>query len=133
MSGGPASVPAYSCRFCILGTCCYEEMRNPGLHAELACPRLTELMREWDGFLDRAEAFSLSEEQAAAIWERRRHACLTSAQFCPLAPRLPTEAATVPNGAEHGCGRLYGNACLLAMPPCPGPCARYAESSCSLP
>ena len=77
---------------------------------------------DWDDFLDRAEAFDLSEAVAARIWSGRKHgrAGKDANCLCREAP-VPSEPEAV---AE--CRYRFHNACLLAMPLCGGRCERFA-------
>lgn len=114
-----------NCRFFLQGVCLWDELHNPGYDRARLCVRLASLSGEWDDFLDRAEAFGLTEEEACRIWERRRHPGLTRPDLCPV--------PFVSGGGDHAgaplldCTHLFNTACLLAMPGCPGVCGRYRE------
>lgn len=107
------------------GFCLWDEMHNPGHAEHRLCIRLTALSGEWDDFLDRAEAFRLTEQEASRIWERRKHPALTEPGVCPV--------PAVADGGEHAgaplldCPYLFHTACLLVMPDCPGVCGKYRE------
>lgn len=114
--------PAYRCRFYSYGVCLHEELVNPDLREEYRCRRLAVLVRDWDEFINRADAFGLSEEEAARIWEERFHRNLDSDAACPHMR---------PDFREGGdvlldCRSLYRNACLLLMPSCQGRCEHFA-------
>lgn len=104
------------------GACLYAEALNPGFDETLRCVRLVKLMEDWDVFLDRAEAFHLSEETAMRIWNGRQHAALESRALCPF-----TEPgfAGPDGGDELDCRHLFQGACQLVMPRCGGPCDRF--------
>lgn len=116
-----------TCLFYLRGACVRSEMQNPGYAPGLRCVRLVALGREWDAFADSAEAFALDEEEAARIWERRAHPALTDPRLCPM-PSVtggyPEPDGTVP---ILDCPRLFGTACLLAMPGCDGLCGLYRK------
>lgn len=119
------SIPFPSgCRYERQGFCLRAELLNPGLEAALRCVRLTELMRDWDGFLDRAERFGLPEEEAARIWNARHHNALKSRELCPHSRPAPVQAWG--GEAEFDCAYLFRSACLLAMPRCEGRCEYFA-------
>lgn len=116
------SLPAPGCRFYALGACCYQESVNPGLDPDHICLRLDLLMRDWDDFLDRAEIFGLSEEEAARIWNARQHKALLSAEVC--GQMRPAEQAARQQ-ALLDCAYLYSCVCLLRLPRCAGRCEHY--------
>ena len=119
------SAAGRNCRYYLRGACVYREARNPGHEPAFGCRRLAALGREWDSFLDSAEAFRLSEKEAARIWDARRHPALTDPRLCPV-PSVdggrPEPDGNVP---ILDCPHLLVTACLLAMPGCPGVCSLY--------
>lgn len=113
LHGGPSP---YACAHYVRGRCLRAEALNPGLNEEHLCPRLCQLMREWDDFLDRAEMFGLEEDVAMRIWEGRHH---TSLERCPHGPGSLVE------GDGMACDFLHQSLCLLRLPRCAARCAHY--------
>ena len=120
--------PGHACAFYIQGVCFYQEAARPGCNPAYRCVRLSQLLDRWDDFLDRAEAFGLSEETAARIWSARMEGFVLRCKDCPCAARFPAAAGAPPadaEGAVLGCPHLRQGACLLTMPGCEGVCAHY--------
>ena len=102
------------------GACClWPEYNNPGLSPEFHCARLERLMEDVDAFLDRAEAFGLSDAQAERLYRARREKRL-SRSACPL--QTHEETATATAGAIAGCGLFLQGLCLKRLPLCATPC-----------
>lgn len=118
------SGPAPACRHYRLGACLLAERRNPGLDRNQACLRLDRLMSDFDAFLDRAEAFGLSERDAARIWDGRRHKALEAPRLCPH-PN-PGGIGQSPGGGLD-CLYLFRLACLLRMARCTGRCEFFSK------
>lgn len=112
------SLPGEGCRHYRRGRCLIEEQRNPGLAAGNRCRILERLGRAFDDFLTRAENLSLSEDQAARLWEARFPAALAREGDCR--DYLPGDTQSFPD-----CRHADGDLCLLAFPVCSGRCARY--------
>ncbi len=138
----PIPFPGHYCRFFSVGRCLRAEMLNPGLDARLRCARLQALVLSWDAFLDRAEAFGLSEDATARIWNGRRHPALEARALCPAAeaagipqpgrkssPPAPAfsedSPEKPPSSGDPDCRYLRDGACLLAMPSCTGVCRDF--------
>lgn len=126
----PLLLPGHACRFYILGACFYPEAARPGYEPAYRCKHLVRLMERWDDFLDRAEAFGLSEETAGRIWNARSKGFFFSHKDCPAgraSPSLIRDDAPLTDGEEETscCTYLRQGACLLALPRCEGICARY--------
>ena len=104
-----------------------DEALNPGYTEAFRCVRLLYLSAEWDGFLDRAEAFELSEEEAARIWNTRRHPALASHAVCPCQREGGGEYSQIVDAEDAAldCLFLRLGACLLAMPRCRGVCPQF--------
>ena len=142
--------PGHACVFSIQGVCVHPQTALPG--PAHGCARLARLLERWDDFLDRAEAFGLSEETAARIWSARMNGFVLRRKECPAPARFPAAAGRPPFGAEGaapvdaegaapvdaegaapidaegaalGCPHLWRGACLLALPECRGVCAQY--------
>ena len=118
----------------MLGNCAYEEMIRPGLSSVSLCARLLGLMRSWDDFIDRADAFGLSEETAARLWDAREHGEITSSALCPPVPSWVAAQKGAEQESEDSeaksllsCHYLWGGICLLALPRCGGACANYCS------
>ena len=155
-------LPGHACAFYIRGVCVHPQAAKAGpahpgpAHSGTAhsgpahsgpahsgpahhCVRLAQLLERWDDFLDRAEAFGLSEETAARIWSARMNGFVLRRKECPSPARFPAAAAPPRyaegvEGAEDaedaegealGCPHLWQGACLLALPECRGVCAQY--------
>ena len=119
--------PGHACAFYIQGLCLYPEAARPGFDSAYRCVRLAQVLDGWDDFLDRAEAFGLSEETAARIWSARMDGFVLRRKDCPSPARFPAVAGASVDaeGAVLGCPHLWQGACLLALPGCEGVCARY--------
>lgn len=115
----------YDCLYYSQGACLYSEVLNPGRDEALRCVRLVQLMEEWDDFLDRAEAFNLSEEVASRIWNSRHHAALDLRKVCPVT--APVHIRQGLDSEELDCLHLFQGACRLAMPRCMGQCDRFVS------
>lgn len=120
--------PGHACLFYIQGVCVYPEAANLGRDPAWRCARLAQLLERWDDFLDRAEAFGLSEETAARIWSARMNGFVLRRRECPSPARFPAADGAPPvdaEGAVLGCPHLWRGACLLALPGCEGVCDQY--------
>jgi hypothetical protein len=113
-----AEVPG-PCRHRHRACCLWPEHRNPGLRPEFHCARLGRLMEDFDAFLDRAEAFGLSDAQAERLFRARREKPLFRSA-CPLQTCEETTTATA--GAVAGCEFFLQGLCLKRLPPCATPC-----------
>lgn len=123
-------LPGRACSFYILGVCFYPEAVRPGYDPAYRCGCLLRLTERWDDFLDRAEAFGLSEETAGRIWNARANTFLYSRKDCPSARMpLPLEnddaSSFDEEGEVLGCPHLRQGACLLTLPRCEGICMHY--------
>lgn len=111
-----------NCGYYLRGACTRNELQNPGYDEACRCARLVALAAAWDDFLDRAEAFGLNEQDAARIWNSRRHSALSAPGMCPV----PSVTARPPARTRlPDCPYLFNTACLLAMPECQGLCDMY--------
>jgi hypothetical protein len=109
----------HDCAFYVSGRCLYEEHVNPGWDEKQGCKVLYEWEQAFDDFIDRADAFSLADEEALGIWEKSS-ACFPSAKSaCPDFKAASAE----PAACVHRLGRL----CLPAMPPCEGRCSKFSH------
>lgn len=120
MPGVLTRLPGQGCRHFLRGRCLYAEHCNPGLTEANRCRILTRLGRAFDDFLLRADNLSLSEEQAARLWEERFPATLAREGNCQN--YLPGDTHAFPD-----CRHAAGDLCLVAFPVCPGRCVRYAR------
>ena len=121
-------LPGHGCLYYIQGVCFYPEAAGPGYDSAYRCGRLLQLMERWDDFLDRAEAFGLSEETAGRIWNARASADLYSRRHCPSVGSASVPAngfAADEEGEALGCPHLMRGACLLTLPRCEGLCMHY--------
>ena len=112
-------MPGAGCEYYRRGRCLYEENLNPGYNAAHLCRELGRLGREFEGFIERAEAFSLEEQKAYEIWRRKLSQSL--AQDCHCQDYLGGD-----NENFLGCAYAYGDICLKALPICPGRCPRFS-------
>ena len=125
--------PGHACRFYIQGACFYEEALRPGSAPEFRCGPLLRLIERWDDFIDRAEAFGLSEEAAGRIWNARREGEPPLWNQC-LSVQTPTPAVRDSRRADESyaseesfaCPHLKSGCCLLALPRCNGVCERHS-------
>lgn len=120
MSGTVTPMPGAGCRHYRSGHCLYAEHQNPGLDQGLRCRIVVRLSRAFDDFLLRADNLSVSEEQAARLWEARFPAALAREGNCQ--DYLPGGTQSFPD-----CRHAVGELCLMAFPICPGRCVHYAE------
>lgn len=117
----PSRLPGADCRHFVSGRCLREERLNPGLDREARCQVLLRLGEAFDRFLDRAEAFSLSEEQAGRAWEAR----------FPEISRRHSDCRDCPPGGTDAfpdCPRLMGDLCLGRLPECEGRCRYFVRA-----
>ena len=118
----------HACAFYIQGVCFYPAAARPGFDPAYGCARLAQLLERWDDFLDRAEAFGLSEETAARIWSARMNDFVLRHKDCPSPARFPALTDASPVDAEGeilGCPHLWQGACLRTLPGCEGVCGQY--------
>jgi hypothetical protein len=120
MPGTLSRLPGLGCRHFRQGRCLFGEHRNPGLAPAHGCRVITRLGRSFDAFLERADNLSLTEEEAARLWEARFPAILAREGDCR--DYLPGDTNSFPD-----CRHVAGDLCLLAFPVCPGRCPRYAR------
>lgn len=129
--------PGGGCLYFRRGRCLREERLNPGLEQGWRCVVLLAWGEAYDDFLDKVEAFSLSDETALAIWRRRQEGLIGPRACCAdyrPAPNLgaPEEAfpeEAVAEGEEPlvavGCLHGLEDMCLARLPRCDGVCASY--------
>ena len=122
---------AYDCRYFRRGVCLYAERRNPGRDESLHCAVISGLVRDWDAFLDRAEAFRLDEKDASAIWNRLAEKKLSAPALCPKQQDLTRPCDLV--GDFVSCSYLEDGLCLLLFPRCAQRCAYYEATRGSAP
>jgi hypothetical protein len=113
-------LPAHNCVFFRSGHCLYEETQNPGLNPQMQCLVLTELEKKYDHLLNQAEVFSLNSLEVRKIWARRFGDDVSWENFCNVYESR--------NDGDDRCRLLYGNACLLLLPACPGICSLYVAN-----
>ncbi|SKA80408.1 hypothetical protein SAMN02745704_01348 [Paucidesulfovibrio gracilis DSM 16080] len=111
-------MPGNACRYYVAGRCNYHERLNPGYDESLRCRFLVQCEDAFDAFLDRAEAFALSQEQTVAFWNRRFQRLQEEGCFCP-------DYCYSEDGGDQGCVHGYGDVCILALPKCEGRCRRF--------
>jgi hypothetical protein len=111
-------MPGSACRYYAAGRCLYTERLNPGYDESLRCRFLALWEKEFDSFLDRAEAFALDQQELAALWDRRFERLQQSGKGCEA--YHPCE-----NGGDQGCVNGCGDVCLLALPFCSGRCRHF--------
>lgn len=112
-------MPGSACRHYVSGRCFYDERLNPGYDESLHCRFLVLWEREYDEFLDRAEAFSLDPQALEALWDRRFERLQREGEGCE-------GYSYSENGGDQGCANGRGAVCLLALPLCEGRCRRFA-------
>lgn len=133
-----SAFPGRGCRFHVAYACLREERMNPGLTVVWRCRELVKLEKAYDGFLDRAEAFSLGEAKALAIWSKMLGELLAKRPDCEdWAPGEPegldepeAQAGEEGNpddaaGALVGCRFAYQELCLKRLPVCEGVCPQF--------
>ena len=118
-------LPGHGCLFHVRGVCFYPEAASPGHDPAYRCGQLLRLTARWDDFLDRAEAFGLSEELAGRIWNARANEVLYSRRHCPAFCPSESDEALDAEGEALGCPYLLRGTCLPALPRCEGICEHY--------
>lgn len=123
-------LPGIHCRFHEAGRCGVEEAMNPGLHDGWRCGEEQRIVAAYDRFLEQAETFDLSSEQATALWERRLAALPPPGGLCAhYTP--PSRCPSCPGGGcgEEGdwldCVHFRAGVCVLLLPRCEGVCDRF--------
>ena len=106
--------------------CLWPEHLNPGLRADFHCARLEMLVRDFDAFLDRAEAFGLDDAQMERI-RRAAPGKTLPRSGCPLQKR--EETATTAATAVADCAFFLQGLCLQRLPVCTTPCP-FGASLC---
>lgn len=112
------------CRHCLRGFCLYSGGRGQEYEEAIQCRHIHGFMRDWDAFLDRAEAFGLGEDLAEEIWERLAEKKLAEPASCPGCGDAPL-LGRVSDFVD--CPNLAEGVCLLALPRCTGACPFTAE------
>lgn len=140
MTAKVTRLPGLYCRFRLAGRCAYDEMLNPGLHDAWRCPEEQRLLRYYDGFVDRVDAFDLTPEEVADIWARRMRRFPPIGTLCtgymPHDAPPALEDDDVDDTAEDDdiedimidCVRFRDGICLLLLPACEGMCERYQKT-----
>lgn len=111
-------LPGQGCRHWLQERCLYEEALNPGLHSDFRCLVLRRWEKIFDDHVSRAERFGLTASETDEIWQQRMSSFLKQKWGCPDFLRDNGEADPV-------CALLFGDICLLRLPPCPGRCRHY--------
>ncbi len=126
------SFPGHSCRFHAAGRCVLEERQNPGLEQRWRCRVLQAWGKAYDQLLDQAEIFSLDDETAMAIWNRRMQTLATPQQWCGEYVYCPDQEEGFPNlhdGEQEvvtvDCLHGLEDLCVLELPICHGVCASF--------
>ena len=123
-------LPGINCRFHEGGHCAVDETMNPGLNEDWRCGEEQRIVRAYDHFLEQAETFDLSSEQATALWERRLATIPPPGGLCADY----TPPARCPSCAGGGCGddadwldctHFREGVCVLLLPRCDGICERF--------
>ncbi len=123
-------LPGIHCRFHEAGHCAMDETMNPGLNEDWRCGEEQRIVRAYDHFLEQAETFDLSSEQATAVWERRLAAMPPPGGLCPdyaPPPRCPSCTGGGCGGETDwlDCTHFREGVCVLLLPRCDGVCERF--------
>lgn len=122
-------LPGIHCRFHERGHCAVEETMNPGLNDGWRCGEEQRIVRAYDHFLEQADVFDLSVEQAATLWERRLTSLPPPGGLCPeYTPPVRCPSCADGCGGEEGwldCTHFREGACMLLLPRCDGICERF--------
>lgn len=117
--------PAFRCTHYLRGFCLHAESTRRSKDETLLCIHVAKLARDWDAFLDRAEAFALDEATATAIWQRIAGKTLAGAASRTGSKADCPQGLAMQNFVD--CPNIAQGLCLLAMPLCEGICASFAS------
>lgn len=81
-SGRVLRFPARSCVHYVSEHCLREERANPGLSPAFGCRVLASWCAVYDGFLERAERFVLTEGEVGKLWRRQSEKLAEPALVC---------------------------------------------------
>ncbi|MEG6507120.1 hypothetical protein [Nitratidesulfovibrio sp. 1201_IL3209] len=134
-SGGRGRVmrlPGIRCRFHEAGHCAVDETMNPGLNEDWRCGEEQRIVRAYDHFLEQADTFDLSSEQATALWERRLATIPPPGGLCAdytPPPSCPSCQSCADGGCDEAdwldCTHFREGVCVLLLPRCDGICERF--------
>lgn len=102
---------------------CLLLVENSNDEAAVQCRHIYGFMREWDEFLDRAEAFALDEKTASSIWERIAEKKLSRPASCPGGRGDSSRQGQIRDFVD--CPDLAEGICLLTLPRCVEVCSSY--------
>ncbi len=133
IAGGRGRVmrlPGIHCRFHEAGHCAVDETMNPGLNEDWRCGEEQRIVRAYDHFLEQADTFDLSSEQATALWERRLSTIPPPGGLCAdytPPPSCPSCAGGGCCGEADwlDCTHFREGVCVLLLPRCDGICERF--------
>lgn len=130
MAAQVQKLPGVHCAYYQQGHCLFEEHMNPGDHAEWTCSEITRFLQAYDEFIDRADRFSLNDEQAARLWDSHEAELPPAGTLCPeFCPDVCKQC--VDDGSLTDCRYELNLICILKLPVCTGVCRRYKHSQTS--
>ncbi|OEU70675.1 MAG: hypothetical protein BA863_15070 [Desulfovibrio sp. S3730MH75] len=113
-----SKLPGHMCRFYQKGRCLYEEFLNPGYNTAWRCKVLGGLEDEYDKLIRQAEAFKLSAEVVADLWNQRVAEHRASSGGCQ-------KGALKGEDTYPLCSNGHDDICLLELPECEGVCKKF--------
>ncbi|MCG8532526.1 MAG: hypothetical protein MI749_17945 [Desulfovibrionales bacterium] len=127
MAGQVSKLPGIHCAYYIQGRCFYEEHINPGDHEEWQCTEIRRILHEYDDFVERADRFSLDDEEAGKLWEVHEESLPLVGTLCPSYCPNPCKQCGK-EGQITDCEHEQALICILQLPVCTGVCRRYKHS-----
>lgn len=119
-------LPGINCTFYRQGHCWYEEEINPGAHTEWICSEVARFVKAYDEFIDRADRFSLGDEQAVRLWDSREAELLPAGTLC--SSYSPSVCKQCADDNLTDCRYELNLICIVKLPACTGVCRRYRHS-----
>lgn len=115
-----STFPGTACLYFEEGRCLFEERLNPGYEERWRCTEMARWEKEYDRFMEQAEAFNLDERMASIIWTKR---------FAKLAGGRKLCECFAPGGDNEllNCAFLHEDICLRELPACTGVCRLFVS------
>lgn len=114
-----------ACRHFLRGVCIHPKNGPPDDGNTPICSHITDLMRDWDAFLDRVEAFGLSDAKAEELWRKRAGKKMEQGDWECCVPFDRKRKKSSPAKDFMECAFLAEGLCLRMQPACPGGCSLF--------